>query len=74
MACISAEADAVDAATVSTFFQIYFVGKDAKKVQPTIAGDNNHGFDDDHSMYVHVVHDHIAYRYEILRVSHRLQL
>jgi len=29
---------------------------------------NNNGYDDDQGSYVHVPHDHVAYRYEVLRM------
>ena len=32
------------------------------------AENNNFGFDDEQSLYIHVYHDHVAYRYEILKV------
>jgi len=31
-------------------------------------GANNNGYDDDQGSYVHVPHDHVAYRYEVLRM------
>lgn len=48
--------------------QIYFVGPNAKKKQGVIGGANNNGYDDDQGSYVHVPHDHVAYRYEVLKV------
>jgi dual specificity tyrosine-phosphorylation-regulated kinase 2/3/4 len=32
------------------------------------AGENNHGFDDERGDYLAAMHDHIAYRYEVLSV------
>jgi len=32
-------------------------------------GANNNGYDDDQGSYVHVPHDHVAYRYEVLSSS-----
>jgi len=29
----------------------------------------NYGFDDEQALYIHVFHDHVAYRYEILKVG-----
>jgi len=52
-----------------TCVQIYFVGVDAKKVNASLDSEpKNHGFDDDEALYIYAVHDHIAYRYEILKV------
>jgi dual specificity tyrosine-phosphorylation-regulated kinase 2/3/4 len=48
--------------------QIYFVGHNAKKRQGVIGGPNNNGYDDDQGSYVHIPHDHISYRYEVLKV------
>ncbi len=48
--------------------QIYFVGPNAKKRQGVVGGSNNSGYDDDQGSYILVPHDHIAYRYEVLKV------
>ncbi len=48
--------------------QIYFVGPNAKKRQGVVGGSNNSGYDDDQGSYIHVPHDHIGYRYEVLKV------
>ncbi|XP_038054093.1 dual specificity tyrosine-phosphorylation-regulated kinase 2-like [Patiria miniata] len=48
--------------------QIYFVGPNAKKRQGVIGGANNCGYDDDQGSYIHVQHDHVAYRYEVLKI------
>jgi len=50
------------------FMQIYFVGPNAKKQQSMLDVANNNGYDDDQGSYVHVPHDHVAYRYEVLRM------
>ncbi|XP_071492151.1 dual specificity tyrosine-phosphorylation-regulated kinase 2-like [Diadema setosum] len=47
---------------------IYFVGPNAKKRQGVIGGPNNCGYDDDQGSYIHVQHDHIGYRYEVLKI------
>ncbi|KAM8973270.1 dual specificity tyrosine-phosphorylation-regulated kinase 2 isoform 1-T1 [Pelodytes ibericus] len=47
---------------------IYFLGPNAKKLHGAIGGTNNGGYDDDQGSYVHVPHDHVAYRYEVLKV------
>ncbi len=33
-----------------------------------MGGANNSGYDDDQGSYIHVPHDHISYRYEVLKV------
>lgn len=48
--------------------QIYFIGANAKKRPGIIGGPNNCGYDDDQGSYTHIPHDHLAYRYEVLKV------
>ncbi|XP_032894159.1 dual specificity tyrosine-phosphorylation-regulated kinase 2 isoform X1 [Amblyraja radiata] len=48
--------------------EIYFVGPNAKKRQGVVGGSNNSGYDDDQGSYTHIPHDHIIYRYEVLKV------
>jgi dual specificity tyrosine-phosphorylation-regulated kinase 2/3/4 len=45
---------------------LYFLGS-ANKIKPTIDGNNN-GYDDERGDYIVHIGDHIAYRYEILKV------
>ncbi|KAK2727175.1 dual specificity tyrosine-phosphorylation-regulated kinase 2-like isoform X1 [Artemia franciscana] len=51
---------------ILNFTQVFYIGTSAKKRpgMPT----NNFGFDDDQDSYIHVPHDHIAYRYEVIKV------
>ena len=53
---------------IFSYPQIYFVGPNAKKRQGVVGGANNNGYDDENGCYVPVPHDHIIYRYEILKV------
>ncbi|XP_067387762.1 dual specificity tyrosine-phosphorylation-regulated kinase 3 [Emydura macquarii macquarii] len=53
---------------ILNFSEIYFVGPNAKKRQGVVGGPNNGGYDDDQGGYIHVPHDHLAYRYEILKI------
>ena len=48
--------------------QIYFVGPNAKKKMGIVGGPNNNGYDDEQGSYLHIPHDHIVYRYEVLKV------
>ena len=48
--------------------QIYFIGANAKKRPGIIGGPSNCGYDDKQGSYIHIPNDHIAYRYEILKV------
>ncbi|CAH2277058.1 dual specificity tyrosine-phosphorylation-regulated kinase 2 [Pelobates cultripes] len=50
------------------FSAVYFFGPNAKKRRGFIGGPNNCGYDDKDGFYIQVPHDHIAYRYEVLRV------
>eukprot|EP00741_Cyanophora_paradoxa_P025736 tig00000391_g24835.t1 len=47
--------------------QVYFVGQGANKTR-TGAAANNNGYDDERGDYLIVLHDHMAYRYEVLSV------
>ncbi|GAA6218753.1 dual specificity tyrosine-phosphorylation-regulated kinase 2 [Lates japonicus] len=53
---------------VFSYPEVYFVGPNAKKRSGVMGGANNGGYDDDQGSYIHVPHDHIAYRYEVLKV------
>jgi len=50
--------------------RVYFIGSKAAALKRagTFSMGSNFGYDDAEGSYVHVTHDHIAYRYEILRV------
>lgn len=53
---------------VFSYPQIYFTGTTAKKRPGVVGGSNNCGYDDSQASYITVSHDHICYRYEILKV------
>ncbi|XP_053974421.1 dual specificity tyrosine-phosphorylation-regulated kinase 2-like [Hylaeus volcanicus] len=53
---------------VFAYPQIYFIGSNAKKRPGIIGRPNNNDYDNDQGSYIHVTHDHVAYRYEVLRV------
>ena len=55
-------------AEIYNFTRIYFVGSQANKRGGIPGAPNNAGYDDDNGSYLLVPHDHIAYRYEILKV------
>ena len=48
--------------------QIFFVGANSKKRQGLVGAPSNNGYDDESGNYLPEIHDHIAYRYEILKV------
>lgn len=53
---------------IFSYPDIFFVGQNAKKKQGVVGGSNNNGYDDENGSYVHVPHDHISYRFEVLKV------
>ncbi|XP_076878123.1 dual specificity tyrosine-phosphorylation-regulated kinase 4 isoform X2 [Brachyhypopomus gauderio] len=50
------------------YSEIWYLGLDAKKIEGTQETPNNSGYDDEHGNYLKVLHDHVAYRYEVLEV------
>lgn len=48
--------------------QVYFVGQHAKKRQAVMGGPQNGGYDDEAGTYLVSAHDHVSYRYEVLKV------
>lgn len=53
---------------ICNYPQIYFIGVNAKKRPGLIGNPNNCDYDNDQGSYIHVTHDHVAYRYEVLKV------
>ena len=53
---------------MSHYPEIWYLGLDAAKVDGDDNAGQNSGYDDDNGSYIKVMHDHIAYRYEILEV------
>lgn len=57
---------------IFTYSHIYFIGANAKKKPGNIEGGSasgaNFGYDDHQGSYIHIPHDHIQYRYEVLKV------
>ncbi|MEQ2170573.1 Dual specificity tyrosine-phosphorylation-regulated kinase 2, partial [Goodea atripinnis] len=53
---------------IHSYPEVYYVGPNARK-RPVVAGGNNNcGYDDEQGGYIHVPHDHLAYRYEFLKI------
>ncbi|XP_071442006.1 dual specificity tyrosine-phosphorylation-regulated kinase 2-like [Hetaerina americana] len=48
--------------------EIYFIGPFAKKSRCGASIKYNNGFDNEEGCYIIVAHDHIAYRYEVIKV------
>lgn len=53
---------------ITSYPEIYFVGPNAKKRHGVVGGPNNGGYDDAEGAYIHVPRDHLAYRYEVLKI------
>lgn len=53
---------------IFNYQQVFFVGPNAKKRQGVVGGSNNNGYDDENGSYVHIPHDHVSYRYEVLKI------
>lgn len=61
---------ALEQTEIHSYPDIYFLGPNAKKRPGVAGGNNNCGYDDDQGGYIHIPHDHLAYRYEFLKVTH----
>lgn len=55
---------------ILTYPEIYFIGANSCKdrIMNGVVVTRNDGFDDAQGSYIHVAHDHIAYRYEMLKM------
>ncbi|CAG0892257.1 unnamed protein product [Cyprideis torosa] len=53
---------------IYSYPQVYFIGANAKKRPGILGGSNNCGYDDENGSYNHVAHDHVAFRYEVLKI------
>ncbi|XP_072327600.1 dual specificity tyrosine-phosphorylation-regulated kinase 4 isoform X2 [Scyliorhinus torazame] len=53
---------------VLNYEDVWFLGLNCQKIEGSSEKQRNNGYDDDHGSYIKVLHDHIAYRYEILEV------
>ncbi|GAB0092099.1 Dual specificity tyrosine-phosphorylation-regulated kinase [Sergentomyia squamirostris] len=52
---------------ILNYKQIYFIGATAMK-RPGVGSANNCDYDNDQGSYIHIPHDHVAYRYEVLKI------
>nr|XP_031300150.1 dual specificity tyrosine-phosphorylation-regulated kinase 4 [Camelus dromedarius] len=50
------------------YTELWFLGLDAEKLHMAPAKFSKTSFDDEHGYYMKVLHDHIAYRYEVLEM------
>uniref|UniRef100_A0A672ZIH5 dual-specificity kinase n=1 Tax=Sphaeramia orbicularis TaxID=375764 RepID=A0A672ZIH5_9TELE len=53
---------------IMDYSEIWFLGLGSQKIEGSQSSPQNSGYDDEHGSYVRVLHDHIAYRFEVLEV------
>ncbi|XP_077371665.1 dual specificity tyrosine-phosphorylation-regulated kinase 4-like isoform X4 [Festucalex cinctus] len=53
---------------IMDYAEIWFLGLGSQKIEGSQAVPQNCGYDDEHGSYIRVLHDHIAYRFEVLEV------
>ncbi|CAI8046542.1 Dual specificity tyrosine-phosphorylation-regulated kinase 4 [Geodia barretti] len=53
---------------IEEYPEIWYLGLESKKIQAEHGASQNAGYDDENGSYIKVLHDHIAYRYEIREV------
>ncbi|ESO00770.1 hypothetical protein HELRODRAFT_131581, partial [Helobdella robusta] len=53
---------------ILSYPEIYFIGLNATKRAGVLGAQHNNGYDDEQGTYIHTCHDHILYRYELLKV------
>lgn len=58
---------------IFNYSHIYFIGANSKKRPGIIGSPNNCGYDNEQGSYMHVLHDHIAYRFEVLKVGSNIK-
>ncbi|XP_067129771.1 dual specificity tyrosine-phosphorylation-regulated kinase 4-like isoform X1 [Centruroides vittatus] len=60
--------NAFERAEVKQYPEIWYLGLETIKIEGKEGSPQNCGYDDENGSYIKVLHDHIAYRYEILEV------
>uniref|UniRef100_A0A669DML3 dual-specificity kinase n=1 Tax=Oreochromis niloticus TaxID=8128 RepID=A0A669DML3_ORENI len=53
---------------IMDYSEIWFLGLGSQKIEGSQGAPQNSGYDDEHGSYIRVLHDHIAYRFEVLEV------
>ncbi|XP_051807856.1 dual specificity tyrosine-phosphorylation-regulated kinase 4 isoform X6 [Acanthochromis polyacanthus] len=53
---------------IMDYAEIWFLGLGSQKIEGSQGAPQNSGYDDEHGSYIRVLHDHIAYRFEVLEV------
>ncbi|XP_076829149.1 dual specificity tyrosine-phosphorylation-regulated kinase 4-like [Brachyhypopomus gauderio] len=54
---------------ITCYSEIWYLGLNAEKINSYPKKPCNYGYDDEKGAYIKVLHDHIAYRYEILGIA-----
>ncbi|XP_064480192.1 dual specificity tyrosine-phosphorylation-regulated kinase 4-like isoform X2 [Ornithodoros turicata] len=60
--------NAYERAEALQYKEVWYLGLEASKIDGEEGANQNGGYDDENGSYIKVLHDHIAYRYEILEV------
>ncbi|XP_032232315.1 dual specificity tyrosine-phosphorylation-regulated kinase 4 isoform X2 [Nematostella vectensis] len=69
--CIKAYGDRIttfEQSEILDYPEVWFLGLDAKKIDGVPGAPQNNNYDDDNGSYLKALHDHLAYRYEVLEV------
>ncbi|XP_015208600.2 dual specificity tyrosine-phosphorylation-regulated kinase 4 isoform X1 [Lepisosteus oculatus] len=53
---------------IMDYSELWYLGLDSKKIEGSHGTQQNYGYDDEQGSYIKVLHDHIAYRFEVLEV------
>ena len=53
---------------IQEYPDVWFLGLEAQKIEGVPGAPQNNGYDDENGSYHKIMHDHLAYRYEILEV------
>ncbi|KAM4553884.1 dual specificity tyrosine-phosphorylation-regulated kinase 4 isoform 2-T2 [Fundulus diaphanus] len=53
---------------INDYAEVWYLGLGSQKIEGSQGAAQNNGYDDEHGSYVRVLHDHIAYRFEVLEV------
>ncbi|KAK5609527.1 Dual specificity tyrosine-phosphorylation-regulated kinase [Crenichthys baileyi] len=53
---------------INDYAEVWYLGLGSQKIEGSQGAVQNNGYDDEHGSYIRVLHDHIAYRFEVLEV------
>lgn len=67
LALLRHELNTYEQGEILKYSEVYFIGSLNNKLTPKV-DEENYGFDDKHADYLLVKNDHVAYRYEILKL------